>query len=97
MDTTFTSIAVFVLAAAVLGSTITPSRNKPLERRLARLEEKVDLLMAHVGAEQPQDPRMAQLDELLAEGKQIQAIKLYREITGAGLAEAKEAVERRMR
>ena len=30
---------------------------------------------------------------LLANGKKIEAIKLYRERTGAGLAEAKEAVE----
>ncbi|QHC20858.1 ribosomal protein L7/L12 [Streptomyces sp. GS7] len=97
MDTTFTSIAIFILAAAVIGSTVTPSRNKPLEQRLARLEAKVDLLLAQAGVEQPQDPRMAQLDELLAEGKQIQAIKVYREITGAGLAEAKEAIDRRMR
>ncbi|WP_043264527.1 ribosomal protein L7/L12 [Streptomyces sp. CT34] len=96
MDT-LTPLAVFVLAAAVVGSTVTSGRNKPLERRLARLEEKVDRLLKHAGVEAPQGPRMAQLDELLAQGKQIQAIKLYREITGAGLAEAKEAVDRRMR
>ncbi len=33
------------------------------------------------------------LQSLLANGKKIEAIKLYRERTGAGLAEAKEAVE----
>ncbi|WP_199836308.1 ribosomal protein L7/L12, partial [Streptomyces sp. NRRL F-4489] len=41
------------------------------------------------------DPRLAEVDDLLAKGKKIQAIKVYREATGAGLAEAKEAVERR--
>jgi ribosomal protein L7/L12 len=32
--------------------------------------------------------------ELIAAGKQIEAIKAYREETGCGLAEAKETVER---
>lgn len=31
--------------------------------------------------------------ELLQSGNQIQAIKLYRELTGVGLAEAKDAVD----
>jgi ribosomal protein L7/L12 len=35
----------------------------------------------------------AELRALLAEGRKIEAIKRYREATGAGLAEAKEAVE----
>lgn len=34
-----------------------------------------------------------ELQSLMANGKKIEAIKLYRERTGAGLAEAKEAVE----
>lgn len=34
-----------------------------------------------------------QLHALLAEGRKIEAIKLYRERTGAGLREAKEAVD----
>ena len=36
-------------------------------------------------------PRMA---EALQSGNKIEAIKLYRELTGAGLKEAKDAVER---
>ena len=35
----------------------------------------------------------AELQDLLAAGKKIEAIKLHRERTGSGLAEAKEAVE----
>ena len=31
--------------------------------------------------------------DLLQSGNQIQAIKLYRELTGVGLAEAKDAVD----
>ncbi|MCA9756336.1 MAG: ribosomal protein L7/L12 [Candidatus Eisenbacteria bacterium] len=35
----------------------------------------------------------ARVRELLAQKKKIEAIKLYREATGCGLKEAKEAVE----
>ncbi|WP_438487765.1 hypothetical protein [Streptomyces sp. S186] len=96
MDTTFSALAVFVLAVAVLASA-TDRRTKPLERRMARLERKVDLLMAHLGVEEEADPRMAEVDALLAQNKKIAAMKIYREVTGAGLAEAKEEIERRMR
>tara|TARA_R110002096_G_scaffold285473_1_gene479273 strand:- start:655 stop:912 length:258 start_codon:yes stop_codon:yes gene_type:complete len=36
---------------------------------------------------------LAQLIQLLESGQKIQAIKIYRETTGVGLKEAKEAVE----
>ena len=36
------------------------------------------------------DPRIA---ELIGKGNKIEAIKLYRELTGTGLAEAKSAIE----
>jgi ribosomal protein L7/L12 len=36
------------------------------------------------------DPRIA---ELISSGNKIAAIKLYRELTGAGLAEAKSAID----
>jgi ribosomal protein L7/L12 len=35
-----------------------------------------------------------QVERAMAEDRKIEAIKLYREFTGAGLAEAKDAVER---
>ena len=77
-------------------------------RRIAELERKVSDLYQRLGQaelESPgdgfgfsepapttatDDPRLL---ELLREGKEIHAIKLYRELTGAGLAEAKDAVE----
>ncbi|MFF7415140.1 ribosomal protein L7/L12 [Streptomyces lydicus] len=96
MDSLLPGAAFLVLAVAMVAST-TDRRSKTLERRLVRLERKVDLLLAHAGVEEPQDPRMAEIDELLARGKKIQAIKVHRELTGSGLVEAKEAVERRMR
>ncbi|REK88826.1 hypothetical protein DY245_19355 [Streptomyces inhibens] len=96
MDSLLPGIALLVIALAMVASS-TDRRSKTLDRRLQRLERKVDLLLAHAGIEEPQDARMAEIDELLAQGKKIQAIKVHRELTGSGLAEAKEAVERRMR
>ncbi|GAA5072632.1 ribosomal protein bL12 [Nocardia iowensis] len=43
----------------------------------------------------PGSGNFAEIDDLLAQGKKIHAIKRYRELTGCGLKEAKEAVERR--
>ncbi|QTZ92181.1 ribosomal protein L7/L12 [Streptomyces auratus] len=96
MDSLLPGIALLVLAIGMVASG-TDRRSKALERRLQRLEKKVDLLLAHAGIAEPEDPRMAEIDELLAQDKKIQAIKVHRELTGSGLVEAKEAVERRMR
>ncbi|MET0823914.1 MAG: ribosomal protein L7/L12 [Solirubrobacterales bacterium] len=76
--------------------------------RIAQLELKVAELYRRLGQEEPaggfvfasdarasdnviEHPRMA---EALQRGNKIEAIKLYRELTGAGLKEAKDAVER---
>jgi len=63
-------------------------------RRLDRLEDKVDLLLKQAGLEEPPAPRQDEVAALARAGKKIEAIKVYREATGAGLLEAKEAVER---
>jgi len=61
--------------------------------RLAALERKLDLILNHLGLPNEED-RFAEVRDLLAAGNKIGAIKLYRELTGLGLAEAKAAVER---
>ena len=43
------------------------------------------------GADAASDP---EIQDLLAKGNEIQAIKRYRELTGAGLKEAKNAIDR---
>jgi ribosomal protein L7/L12 len=69
--------------------------------RLARLERQVAFLYRHFGL----DPQLAdafpaagnmppEFSEALRQQNLIAAIKIYRSVTGAGLAEAKEAVER---
>jgi ribosomal protein L7/L12 len=66
-------------------------------RRIAELERKVSELYRRLGQAEPasvgadEDPRLL---EFIDAGNEIQAIKLYRELTGAGLAESKDAIER---
>src|SRR4051812_6442886 len=86
--------STFWLTLAVLGVAVALSvvqgRTKD---QVGRVERKLDLLLKH-----------AQIDlatiadreaaALVREGSKIQAIRVYRELTGTGLAEAKEAVER---
>ncbi|MFF7747920.1 ribosomal protein L7/L12 [Streptomyces sp. NPDC007971] len=82
------------LALAVVGLTLsTVSRFARADERLARVERKLDLVIKHLDLRE-ELPRMDEVNALVREGKKIQAIKVYREATGAGLKEAKEAVER---
>lgn len=68
--------------------------------QLARIERKLDTLLASLGLGPggggtgvPDDPRMAEVRSLALGGQKIEAIKVYREITGLGLKESKEAVD----
>lgn len=62
-------------------------------RRLEAVERKLNLIMARLEIHEPEpDVPGAILEELL-KGHKIQAIKEYRAATGAGLKEAKDAVE----
>jgi Uri superfamily endonuclease len=90
MDTTVL-LYIFVASVALWGSIET--RVRRIDRRTARVEWKVDLLLEQLGV-QDVDPAQDRVGALLRQGKKIQAIKLYREITGADLVEAKNAVER---
>lgn len=63
--------------------------------RLDRIERKLDLIMQHLGiADAQNDAVLAEVVDLARDPKKkIEAIKRYRELTGAGLAEAKAAVD----
>ncbi|MBS0197168.1 MAG: hypothetical protein JSR77_10455 [Planctomycetes bacterium] len=62
--------------------------------KLTSLEAKIDLIMAHLGIEPSDpDPIAAEILQIARSGNKIAAIKMYRDRTGAGLAEAKSAVE----
>ncbi|RAG84799.1 hypothetical protein DN069_15295 [Streptacidiphilus pinicola] len=78
-----------------------------VEQRLAAIEEKLDLVLARLGAlgalgalplavtdaplDSPQDADPVL--ELVRLGKKIQAIKVYRERTGASLRQAKDEID----
>jgi ribosomal L7/L12-like protein len=71
---------------------------RPRDRaRLRRIESKVDLILGHhriqVPDTGPASGLSADVRQLADDGKKIEAIKLYREETGLGLKEAKDAVE----
>lgn len=69
--------------------------------QLDRIERKLDMLLSNVGvgvsassAPAPgEHPRMAEVRAMVAANQKINAIKIYREITGLGLKEAKDAVD----
>lgn len=65
------------------------------EERLERLEENVNRIMARLGIpEKGHSDLNDQVVELLARGQKIEAIKIWRVATGAGLKQAKDAVEK---
>ena len=72
------------------------TRIAELERRVARLEAQLAQLASDPGSivDVPDaEPWMVEVQELKRSGKVIHAIKLYREHTGVGLKQAKDAVE----
>ncbi len=66
-------------------------------KRLRRIESKLDRILDHLGIRQndlADDSGLSTTVRALADrGQKINAIKAYREETGAGLKDAKEAVE----
>ena len=59
--------------------------------RLLRIEKKLDLILNQLGLEFP--PFSDEVRQAADSGNKILAIKLYREETGLGLAQAKKDVE----
>lgn len=83
-------LVVVLLPACYAG---VEARVKRLDRRVVRVEQKLDLILDHLGIRQ-EEPALEQVAALARDGRKIEAIKVYRELTGAGLKEAKDAVER---
>lgn len=69
-----------------------------LQSRVRELEDKLEFLYRRLNIDYMDpnsDPDLApQVQEALRRGNKIEAIKLYRELTGVGLAEAKQAIDR---
>jgi ribosomal protein L7/L12 len=67
------------------------SRVRELEEKLQFLYDRLNIDYINPGTEPSLSP---QIQEALRRGNKIEAIKIYRELTGAGLAEAKQAIDR---
>jgi ribosomal protein L7/L12 len=84
----------FWFTLAVLGMTVVLSVVQGRAKdQLGRVERKLDLLLKHaqIDAAAVADQEAA---ALMRAGRKVEAIRAYRGLTGAGLAEAKAAVER---
>lgn len=67
------------------------SRINELEDRLKFLYERLNIEYADPNSDPIRSPG---IQEALRRGNKIEAIKIYRELTGVGLAEAKQAIDR---
>lgn len=69
-----------------------------LKARISELEDRLKFIYRHLNIEfldNNSDPVLSpQIQTALREGNKIAAIKIYRELTGVGLAEAKQAIDR---
>lgn len=69
-----------------------------LKSRIAELEDKLQFLYRRLNIDYMApnaDLALApQIQEALRRNNKIEAIKIYRELTGVGLAEAKQAIDR---
>jgi ribosomal protein L7/L12 len=77
-----------------------PSDIEELRQRLALVEARLEQLFEHLELAPPAAAKSDELDpnedpeiqDLLAKGNEAQAVKRYRELTGAGIAEAQSAI-----
>ena len=76
-----------------------PSDIEEIQQRLALVESRLQQLFEHLnlrpqedagGADPAQDP---EIQDLVAKGNEVQAVKRYRELTGADAEEAQRAIE----
>lgn len=69
-----------------------------LKSRVNELEDKLQFLYRRLNIDYlapSSSPALApQVQDALRRGNKIEAIKIYRELTGVGLAEAKDAIDR---
>ncbi|THA83138.1 hypothetical protein [Streptomyces sp. A0592] len=91
MNTVFL-LVMLIGTAGWITSTVS-LRVKGLQVQADRTERRLALLLDHLGIEEPEPAGMDEVRDLIRADRHISAIKAYRRITGAGLAEAKLAVD----
>ena len=77
---------------------VTEAEMQLLRSRINELEDRLQFLYRRLNieyADPNSDPVISpQIQDALRRGNKIEAIKIYRELTGVGLAEAKQAIDR---
>jgi ribosomal protein L7/L12 len=92
-----TAIILFVILPFVGLVTLIRSVAASIERKLDRVNAKLDLIAKANNIDvNPPSHFSQRVQTALADGRKIEAIKLYRQETGVGLRDAKEAIERKM-
>jgi hypothetical protein len=87
-----TLILCVMLVLAMVGARL--NKVERMTGRLSTLEAKLDLLLKHSGVVYDPFKNLSPgVVESIQAGKKIEAIKRYRQETGAGLKEAKEFIE----
>ncbi len=84
-----TMLLVAILVLAVLALFKTTGSDTA---RLRSIERKLDLTLKQLGVD-PDEGLDEQIKQLVRSGQKIEAIKLYRTQSGAGLKEAKDHIE----
>jgi ribosomal protein L7/L12 len=76
---------------------VTEAEMQLLRSRINELEDRLNFLYRRLNieyADPNSNPSLSpQIQEALRRGNKIEAIKIYRELTGVGLAEAKQAID----
>jgi ribosomal protein L7/L12 len=78
---------------------ITETDIQLLRSRINELEDRLKFIYQKLGIDYATDPNAnpinsPQILAALRSGNKIEAIKIYRELTGVGLAEAKDAIDK---
>jgi hypothetical protein len=90
-DFAIIALLIFLFAG---GGAAASAYLRPADRdRFQRIEHKLDLILTHLGIDYVSPPKAAWQELTDDPARKIEAIKVYREQQGVGLAEAKEADE----
>ena len=90
----FEGYAVWLLVAALIGYVVGRLSKPAQDDRLTRIDRKLTMLTEHFKLKW--DPTVGVPEEVLAKiraGSKVEAIKLYRELTGRGLKESHDLIE----
>ena len=86
------SLLLIIFAVSLLTFMI---ETRQIDSRLKRLDRRLSLVLRHLGIDPVAEMQLSERVQVLARDpkRKIEALKTYRQETGAGLREAKETIE----